>query len=307
MAKAQTRRKKDKDMIDAFIVESVGFEAVDTTLTKLAIDGAQAIRERALSTMRIIRLSNCALDASCVPSICELLKGAKTLQACDLRGNPFDEASATAIASAALERSVSLCGFTKKDRSNMANHPGGENPEFFPKTDCSGVDCIFAISDCRVAATGLKTPSASAQPPPPSDTRATSRRVCGFMTCTQLILKDKPKLTNLWFSLQGAGVGDLCAAQLAKLITEEPRLGWIRACDNKITMAGAQLLADAYSANTNLKVEIDITEGPWDEPQRLIDEAGCRGVHYDGPCDDKGRPIATAPIRAVKKALEPRN
>ena len=33
VAKAQTRRRKDKDMIDNFIIESVGFEAVDAALT----------------------------------------------------------------------------------------------------------------------------------------------------------------------------------------------------------------------------------------------------------------------------------
>ena len=145
-------------MIDAFIVESVGFEAVDAALTKLAIEGAQAVRERALSTMRIIRLTNCALDASCVPSICELLKGAKTLQALDIRGNRFDEASATTIASTALERTVSLCGYMRRDRSNLVQQSGGgEGPvRFFPEADCSGVDLIFAISDCRVAASELK-------------------------------------------------------------------------------------------------------------------------------------------------------
>lgn len=157
MAKAQTRRKKDKDLIDGFIVESVGFEAVDAALTKLAIDSAQAVRERALSTMRIIRLSNCALDASCVSSICELLKGAKTLQACDLRGNPFDEASATAIASAALERSVSLCGMMRKSRSDLVQDAQGGPVRFFPEVDASiEVDLIFAVSDCRVAAAGLE-------------------------------------------------------------------------------------------------------------------------------------------------------
>ena len=37
VAKAQTRRRKDKDMIDNFIIESVGFEAVDAALYE-AID-----------------------------------------------------------------------------------------------------------------------------------------------------------------------------------------------------------------------------------------------------------------------------
>lgn len=156
VAKAQTRRKKDKDMIDAFIVESVGFEAVDAALTKLAIEGAQAVRERALSTMRIIRLTNCALDASCVPSICELLKGAKTLQALDIRGNRFDEASATTIASTALERTVSLCGYMRRSRSDLVQQSGEGPVRFVPEADCSGVDLIFAISDCRVAASELK-------------------------------------------------------------------------------------------------------------------------------------------------------
>lgn len=138
------------------------------------------------------------------------------------------------------------------------------------------------------------------------------------MTCAQLILKDKPKLKALWF--EPAGVGDFGAALLAKLITDEPRLQGIRAGNgepgsNKITMAGAQLLVDAFSANTDLTVEIDIEGGLWDEPQRLIDQAGQRGqVDYDDKrqpiingvvyeCDDKGQPIVTAPIRAVKKAF----
>ena len=132
------------------------------------------------------------------------------------------------------------------------------------------------------------------------------------MTCAQLILKDKPKLTDLTLCL-GPGTGDFCAALLAKLITDEPRLAGIQVFDNKITIAGAQLLADARSAN-NLTVDISIEGGLWDEPQRLIDKAGQRGEGYDDKgqpivngvvveCDDTGQPIVTAPIRAVKKAL----
>ena len=134
------------------------------------------------------------------------------------------------------------------------------------------------------------------------------------MTCTQVILKDKPKLTHLRLDL-GVGLDDKGAAVLAKLITEEPRLQRLVAHENKITMAGAQLLVDAFSANTDLTVEIDIDGGLWDEPKRMIEQAQCSGgVVYDDKgqpiingvlyeCDDKGQPIATAAIRAVKKAF----
>ena len=145
VAKAQTRRRKDKDMIDNFIIESVGFEAVDAALTKLSIDSAQATRERALTTMRIIRLKEQGLDAACVPAILELLKGAKALQAIDLRGNKFDEASMHLIASTALECGISLCGLMKRDRSELVQDDRGINAE-------KGLDLIFAISDCRVGA-----------------------------------------------------------------------------------------------------------------------------------------------------------
>lgn len=111
------------------------------------------------------------------------------------------------------------------------------------------------------------------------------------------------------------GVDDKGAAVLAKLIIEEPRLQRLVAHENKITMAGAQLLVDAFSANTDLTVEIDIDGGLWDEPKRMIEQAQCSGgVVYDDKgqpiingvlyeCDDKGQPIATAAIRAVKKAF----
>ena len=142
--------------------------------------------------------------------------------------------------------------------------------------------------------------------------------MCGFVTCAQLILKDKPKLKTLWFETHG--VGDFGAALLAKLITDEPRLQAIRAGNgeagsNKITMAGAQLLVDAFSANTDLTVEIDIEGGLWDEPQRLIEARMHSGqVDYDDKrqpiidgvvyeYDDEGQLAVTAPIRAVKKAF----
>ena len=64
VAKAQTRRRKDKDMIDAFILESIGFEAVDAALTKFTLENALATRERALTTMRVIRLRDTDLDAA---------------------------------------------------------------------------------------------------------------------------------------------------------------------------------------------------------------------------------------------------
>ena len=146
VADAQTRRRKDKDMIDAFITESVGFEALDAALTKLALDGAQAICDRAFTTARIFRLDSVGLDASCVPAIVELLKGAKQLQTLSLKGNAFDEPSATAIAAAAREKSVSVCGFTKKEL-NLEPHEFPRDKGFGTKGD---IELIFAISDCKV-------------------------------------------------------------------------------------------------------------------------------------------------------------
>ena len=146
VADAQTRRRKDKDMIDAFITESVGFEALDAALTKLALDGAQAICDRAFTTARIFRLDSVGLDASCVPAIVELLKGAKQLQTLSLKGNAFDEPSATAIAAAAREKSVSVCGFTKQELY-LEPHEFPRDRGFGTKGD---IELIFAISDCKV-------------------------------------------------------------------------------------------------------------------------------------------------------------
>jgi len=243
VAKAQTRRRKDKDMIDAFIVESVGFEAVDAALTKFALDGAQATRERALTTMRVIRLRNLGLDTACVPAILELLKGAKTLQALDLRANQFDEASMHTLASTALASGVSLCGFMKRDRSDIAMLVDQDNREFRAdsgppekeRTDISGLDLIFAISDCR------------------------------------LILKEKPKLKNMRFCAEGV-IDDVTAAWLVKLRKDEPRLVQIMASDNKITMAGAQMVADAVTADKDLAF-MDISEGAWEEEGKVADMA----------------------------------
>ena len=88
-----------------------------------------------------------------VLAILELLKGAKALQALDLRGNKFDEASMHLLASTALECGVSLCGLMKRDRSNIAMDAEDHRPFMAPDgTDYSGLDLIFAISDCRVGA-----------------------------------------------------------------------------------------------------------------------------------------------------------
>ena len=63
-------------------------------------------------------------------------------------------------------------------------------------------------------------------------------------------------------------IDDFGAALLVKLRKDEPRLAQIIAMENKITMAGAQMVADAVTADKDL-ANIDISEGLWDEDSFL--------------------------------------
>ena len=58
------------------------------------------------------------------------------------------------LASTALECGVSLCGLMKRDRSDIAMNVDQDNRPFMAPdgTDYSGLELIFAISDCRVGA-----------------------------------------------------------------------------------------------------------------------------------------------------------
>ena len=58
-------------------------------------------------------------------------------------------------------------------------------------------------------------------------------------------------------------IDDFGAALLVKLRKDEPRLAQIIAMENKITMAGAQMVADAVTADKDLAY-INIENGPWD-------------------------------------------
>ena len=91
------------------------------------------------------------------------------------------------------------------------------------------------------------------------------RAVC--VPCAQLILKDKPKYMTMRFFCGGDLIDDFGAALLVKLRKDEPRLAQIIANGNKITMAGAQMVADAVTADKDL-ANIDISEGLWDEDSR---------------------------------------
>ena len=91
------------------------------------------------------------------------------------------------------------------------------------------------------------------------------RAVC--VPCAQLILKDKPKYMTMRFFCGGDLIDDFGAALLVKLRKDEPRLAQIIAMENKITMAGAQMVADAVTADKDL-ANIDISEGLWDHHLR---------------------------------------
>lgn len=93
------------------------------------------------------------------------------------------------------------------------------------------------------------------------------------MPCAQLLLKTHKKIEGLPARFQYLDIGDEGVPQLIKLMNEEPRLGCIYASFNKITMAGAQLLADAFAANTTLEF-LDVDHNPW---QSYEEERGKQG------------------------------
>ena len=100
-------------------------------------------------------------------------------------------------------------------------------------------------------------------------------RAC--VPCAQLILKAKPKMTNMRFYANGA-IDDAGAALLVKLRKDEPRLAHIVAIENKITMAGAQMVADAVTADKGLAF-IDISEGLWEQKALALEREG----NYEHP------------------------
>jgi len=107
VANAQARRKKDKDKIDGYIKDSVGFDAVDLALTQAAMDGALKIKGAVFDAVHLDFLG-CRLTPDTVPAIVEIVKNAKGLKTIGLIGNAFGEEGALAVAAACNEQRVTM-------------------------------------------------------------------------------------------------------------------------------------------------------------------------------------------------------
>lgn len=235
VAQAQTRRKKDKLAIDAYIEESVGFAAVNETLTAAALEGARAVAARVLESSRFVDLSATRLGAAHVPSVLELLSSARLLEAVNVCGNVFDEPAALAIVAGAAARRISVCGYYRgMEVDGEATDPN----EDFDRTclqyngvqdHVTDVDAIFIGADMDLF---------------------------GFQQGL----------------IDNCSVGDLGAKYLAKMIESNTTLTTLFLRENRIGVEGLKAFAASLPKNSTLAV-LDLTEGnPWEAAVEAGDE-----------------------------------